>query len=224
MIVVVPAHNEADHIEATVAGLLTAKAMLPAGLSCEVVVVADGCSDDTAALASSAEVTVIESAPRCVGLARRLGTEHALTRTDVTPDRVWLVNTDADTAVPRDWLRRHLAHARSGCRAVAGIVEIAASSDHPDLLDRFNQYYKLNSDGTHHHVHGANMGVRADAYLAAGGWNPLHTGEDHDLWNRIVPMGLTASDTLLRVHTSSRLEGRAPDGFARDLTRLAAAS
>ena len=39
----------------------------------------------------------------------------------------------------------------------------------------------VHRNGTHGHVHGANMGFRGDAYLAAGGWYPLASGEDHDL-------------------------------------------
>ena len=41
-------------------------------------------------------------------------------------------------------------------------------------------------DGTHRHVHGANLGVRADLLDAVGGWRRLHTGEDHDLWQRAL--------------------------------------
>jgi hypothetical protein len=37
-------------------------------------------------------------------------------------------------------------------------------------------------DGTHPHVHGANLGIRADAYSDAGGWNDLTVAEDHCLW------------------------------------------
>ena len=65
------------------------------------------------------------------------------------------------------------------------------------------------------------MGFRADAYRAAGGWNPLATGEDHDLWSRLRLTGPVVSSTRLRVATSMRLRGRAPDGFANDLATLA---
>jgi cellulose synthase/poly-beta-1,6-N-acetylglucosamine synthase-like glycosyltransferase len=68
-------------------------------------------------------------------------------------------------------------------------------------------------------VFGANLGVRADAYTSVGGFRPLHTGEDHDLWHRLGSAGYRlcfAADAL--VTTSSRLRGRATGGLA-DLLR-----
>ena len=65
---------------------------------------------------------------------------------------------------------------------------------------RFRMTYQINTDGTHPHVHGANLGMRADAYLAAGGWNPLPTAEDHDLVG-----------TAARLHRSTPFR-RAPAG------------
>ena len=35
--------------------------------------------------------------------------------------------------------------------------------------------------GPHSHVHGANLGFRASAYLTAGGFPPVPTAEDHAL-------------------------------------------
>jgi hypothetical protein len=76
----------------------------------------------------------------------------------------------------------------------------------------------MHGDGTHPHVHGANIGVRADVYLEAGGWTPLETGEDHDLWNRLSGSGCTKrSIAQLKVITSGRRIGRAPHGFAEAL-------
>lgn len=225
VIVVIPAHDEADHIEASLAHLHAAAERVSNRATTDLIVVADDCRDATAKLASrSAGVIVIESAPRCVGLARRIGTEYALSTTTVPTDRVWLASTDADTVVPADWLCLHLDLAQTGAVGVAGIVDIDDRVHHRDLAARFDHHYVLGGDGTHTHVHGANLGVRADAYLNAGGWRPLHTGEDHDLWNRITSVGPTISTTELQVCTSSRLIGRAPHGFADDLKQLAEAS
>ena len=80
--------------------------------------------------------------------------------------------------------------------------------------------YQINSDNTHPHVHGANLGMRADAYLAAGGWNPLTTAEDHDMWGRLrAHTGAHLSDARLQVLTSGRRTGRAPLGFAGALAK-----
>ena len=91
----------------------------------------------------------------------------------------------------------------------------------PSLLAQFNDAYRIDG-ATHRHVHGANLGIRADAYQAVGGWG-LHVmiGEDHELIRRLTDAGLTvarAADTV--VATSSRTVGRIPAGFANHLTRL----
>ena len=44
--------------------------------------------------------------------------------------------------------------------------------------------YIARPDGTHAHVHGANLGIRADAYLDVGGWSDASLAEDHCLWNQ----------------------------------------
>ena len=70
-------------------------------------------------------------------------------------------------------------------------------------------------------MHGANLGVRADAYLAAGGHPRLATGEDVALVRSLEALGArllrTAVDPVL---TSGRRVGRAPDGVAGDLAAL----
>ncbi len=76
---------------------------------------------------------------------------------------------------------------------------------------RFRLSYTIHPDGSHPHVHGANLGVRADAYLRAGEWNALETAEDHDLWGRLPNRLSTAR---IEVVTSGRRQGRAPSGFA----------
>jgi hypothetical protein len=84
--------------------------------------------------------------------------------------------------------------------------------------ERFRKSYRIEADGTHPHVHGANIGVRADAYLRAGGWMNLATAEDHDLWHRLQHQGeRRLSDARLWVMTSGRRLGRAPMGFAAAL-------
>ena len=91
------------------------------------------------------------------------------------------------------------------------------------MAANFAASYDLPSDGTHRHVHGANMGTRGDVYLLAGGWRRLHTGEDHDLWARLGQVTKCVSSTAITVRTSARLVGRAPAGFARDIARMVAA-
>jgi hypothetical protein len=74
----------------------------------------------------------------------------------------------------------------------------------------------------HPHVHGANFGIRADAYRALGGWAPLASGEDVALARRARAAAdlTTVSTGAIPVLTSSRLSGRAPHGFAAYLQDL----
>jgi hypothetical protein len=106
--------------------------------------------------------------------------------------------------------------AEQGAEAIAGTISIDSFEEHePQVADLFRATYLIASDGTHNHVHGANFGVRADAYCRAGGWKDLRSAEDHDLWRRLVRIGgRTVSTARIEVVTSGRRIGRAPNGFA----------
>jgi hypothetical protein len=76
----------------------------------------------------------------------------------------------------------------------------------------------------HPHVHGANLGVRGDAYLAVGGWSAIPSGADHALWDAVRRAGSpTLSTRRIHVVTSGRRIGRAPAGFGADLRALSEA-
>lgn len=213
--VVVPARNEASTIAACLRSIRTALRALPPDVESALCVVADRCTDDTEAVAR-AEVTglpgrvVRNTKPATIGEVRDLG----LGRLDLTGPRlsdVWLLSTDADTTVARDWAVRHLELARRGAHAVAGIALLA---DHSILP------VTRRPDG-HGRVFAANPGVRADAYHAVGGFGAVATGEDHDLWQRLRQAGYRCEYARgPRVVTSARRQGRAPGGLADFLSRL----
>lgn len=223
--VVIPARDEAITLPRTLHSIDDALSELPRGVTGECIVVLDSCRDDSArvtaeALARSRWASrVVETDVACAGAARALGTRAVFDRLVHEPRHVWLANTDADTVVPADWLRVQLDLANQGADAVAGIVELDIDADER-LRRAFGAAYTLGRDGTHRHVHGANLGVRANVYGAAGGWHHLHSGEDHDLWKRVQVAGTCVSTTASVVRTSGRLAGRAPCGFADDLTAL----
>lgn len=224
--VVIPAHDEAATIGACLYGIERARQGLPTGVSSSVVVVADRCSDETVELALAAlrgrdGDVVLEATAGSAGAARRLGTRCALRAAATTPERIWVANTDADTVVSAHWLTTQLTAAADGFIALAGVVDLEASTVRdPRLVELFDEYYVRHPDGTHPHIHGANLGFRADAYEAAGGWNPLASGEDHDLWQRLRRHGPVRSSIESLVSTSARLRGRAPACFAADLAAL----
>lgn len=227
--IVVPARDEATSLEACLASILDAA--VPPGAQRWIVLVADRCTDATALLGEQllagggGEVVVSELGN--VGAARRAGAAAALdhfARLGRRDDEVWLLGTDADSTVPEGWIESHLRQADAGVVGVAGTVSVASFAEHPPQVATAHLAgYVLHADGTHPHVHGTNLGVRGDAYLAVGGWLPLLTGEDHDLWGRLRSRGHRVISTIESpVVTSGRRVGRAPEGFADHLTGLSA--
>jgi glycosyltransferase involved in cell wall biosynthesis len=220
--VLVPARNEEALLPRCITSLLEARTALFEKATCDIVVAVDSSTDRTCEIAEklllgSGVVVPIEA--RSVGQARAAAARVALERYGGPLKYCWLANTDADCEVPTNWLVDHLAIAQQGVDAVAGIVDVDSFAEHNPLVrQRFRLSYHLHADGTHPHVHGANMGVRADAYLRAGGWLALKTAEDHDLWHRLHQTGhRRLSAAKLQVTTSGRRNGRAPHGFAEAL-------
>ena len=233
--VVIPAHNEEGLIEGCVASVRRAlEDPSLGGLARQIVVVADGCTDRTTERTwralrnrSDSPGVILAVGFRSAGRARAAGVAEALRRWPAaTATSVWLANTDADTTVPADWAARQIRAEQLGYAAVAGIVDAHAFPGHPRFTARrFRETYVVPDDGPHPHVHGCNIGVRADAYLDVGGWPPLDLAEDHGLWNALRARGWACrSDRWLEVITSGRRAGRAPGGFADTLAGLGAAS
>jgi glycosyltransferase involved in cell wall biosynthesis len=219
--VVVPAHNEETLLPACLAALDRVAGGI--GVPVSVLVVADTCTDGTAAAARACGAHVIAIGARNVGAARAAGMTELLRLTaGVDPSAVWLATTDADTVVPPGWLERQLSYADQGWDVVLGTVAVADWDGHPAHVPAaFDALYEF-GDGPHQHVHGANLGIRASAYLAAGGFRSLRTAEDHALLAAATEAGcsvLQASDII--VQTSARRRARAPLGFSHLLRTLA---
>jgi glycosyltransferase involved in cell wall biosynthesis len=221
--VIIPAHNEAATIGACIDSVLAAAIYAGCAPSLWIVVVADACTDATTAVARAAlgsRGEVIETQVRSAGAARRIGADAALARRPLADRRrIWLANTDADTHVCRDWLEVQLALADQDIVGVAGIVRLGDDGSEA-AQEIYRQTYAVRNDGTHTHVHGANIALRADAYLDIGGWNDRPLAEDHCLWNRLQARGWPVHSPVNSVVvTSGRLQGRAAGGFADTLKR-----
>jgi glycosyltransferase involved in cell wall biosynthesis len=219
--VVIPAHNEQDLLPACLASLRRAARALR-GTPAHLVVVADACRDRTALAARRGGASVISLSARSVGAARAAGAREILRRTrHLDPADIWLATTDADTLVPPSWLRQQVRYANQGWDAVAGTIRVTDWAGlHPRAISRFRDHYH-SGPGPHPHVHGANLSVRASAYLAAGGFPAVPTAEDHALVTALA----AASSWVLRtgalpVITSARRDPRAPDGFGHYLAGL----
>ncbi|MGC5345061.1 glycosyltransferase [Streptomyces sp. DT24] len=222
--VVIPAHNE----EALLLAALDAVAIAVrhpnlAAVRTTTVVVADSCHDRTAAIARRAGAVVVTAHCRNPGRARAVGTEYAWRELGSPAGTTWIAATDADSVVPPHWLAYHQARAREGWQAVVGTVVLPTA----DILATRHQ---LRYEATrpprggpwhHPHVHGANLGVSAEAYRDVGGFPPLDVGEDRALVAALSGRG----HRILRtpdcpVLTSPRLRARARGGFADDLAAL----
>jgi GT2 family glycosyltransferase len=217
--IVVPARDEAETIEACLAAIAVAASRV--AFPVLVVVVADGCLDDTAARARRHPgVTVLETPGLNVGGARAAGARLALRR-----GATWLASTDADSIVPANWLATHLDLARDGADVVIGAVHPRFADLTPDEVE---WWHRTHDDGQAlGNVHGANLGIDARAYRRAGGYLPLPEHEDTDLVRRLLRSGAVAVATERGiVETSGRHVGRTPGGYARylreDLPRIAA--
>lgn len=217
--VVIPAQNEETTVEPCIRSVLGALAR--AAVDHWIVMVADHCSDRTVerarrALGNAGEV--IEVSVRSAGAARRQGVAHLLKHWGhLDPRHIWLANTDADTQVSDDWIRVQLAFADEGVTAVAGIVRLEDGGS-AAAHQIYRNTYVTSAEGTHTHVHGANLSVRADAYEDAGGWSNLALAEDHCLWARLRGKGWPVTSPVSSVvTTSARLKGRARGGFADTL-------
>ena len=218
--IVVPAQNEEASIEQCVESIR--RSCAGAGLrDYWIVIVADSCTDETLLRARRAVAGVgqaLECHSRNVGSARRLGVDAVLAHfSHKDLSQIWLANTDADTLVPLDWITGQLRLADSGITAVAGIVQLDEGGS-PEAHELYRTTYLTRPDGTHGHVHGANLALRADAYVDAGGWADRALAEDHCLWDRLKRRGWRlASPVSSVVVTSARLIGRATGGFADTL-------
>ncbi|SAL15318.1 Glycosyl transferase family 2 [Caballeronia arvi] len=211
--IVIPAHNEAAHIGACVAAARhAANHHQLLGEEARVIVVLDSCTDETGVIARTlgADVTCVDA--RNVGMARAHGAERALAL-----GARWLAFTDADTTVAEDWLVRQLDCCAD---AVCGVIGVHDWTPHVGAVrEHFGRTY-TDADG-HRHIHGANLGVSAQAYVRAGGFPPLESSEDVALVEALVASGARIEwSASPRVVTSARTDFRAKKGFGATLLEV----
>jgi len=233
--VIVPAHNEQELLPACLASVARAARAVP-GTPVHLVVVADACQDRTAEAARRDGAWVVAISARSAGAARAAGAREVLRLTGyLDPATVWLATTDADSLVPACWLSQQAGYAAQGWDAVVGTIRVADWSGYPPgIRSLFRERYEREEPDQrdepddigadqHPHVHGANLGFRASAYLRAGGFPALPTAEDHALVTALSAGGSRVLRTrALPVVTSARRESRAPDGFSGYLGQLVA--
>ena len=242
----VPARNEAAHIAECLAAL--DRAAERAGLPVTIVVGANNCEDETAALARAfacrwAQVHVEEIALPVerahAGGARRYVMDRAA---ELAGAAGVVMTTDADSQVDVDWIAANLGEIAGGADAVAGAItfDTAARESLPDLRHRADEW-RLASlharledlidprahDPWPRHIWawGASLALTVETYRAVGGVPMVALAEDRALADAVERAGfrLRRSHAPL-VFTSPRRIGRAPGGFADLIASHAAAT
>ena len=208
--VIVPAHNEEALLAPCLAALIEAARHADlAGEVVRLVVVLDTCSDFSEAIVRAYGVEILTLKARNVGIARATGADYLL-----ADGARWLAFTDADSRVSPGWL---VAQLSLGTDAVCGSIAVDDWTAHPHSVREYFRKTYVDADG-HRHVHGANLGVSAEAYRRAGGFPPLTCREDVALVDRLIETGASiAWSAAPRVITSARTVTRARDGFGDTL-------
>ncbi|RON42201.1 glycosyltransferase family 2 protein [Pseudomonas brassicacearum] len=215
--ILIPAHNEEALIEQCIrAALRAACHERLEGETVLVLVVLDSCTDRSSEIVESYPVHSLAIEARNVGQARAAGARFLLDR-----GVRWISCSDADSRVAKDWL---VAQLDLGADAVCGTVTVdqwTAAFDESAQI-RYHKHYQAR-DG-HRHIHGANLGISAEAYRRAGGFAPLASDEDVQLVRQLERCGANiAWSQRPQVLTSGRLDSRARGGFGdflRNMTQL----
>lgn len=213
--ILIPAHNEEDLLEDCLqAALLAGSHERLNGETVVVLVVLDSCTDRSSQIVSRYPVHSLAIEARNVGQARAVGARLLLDR-----GARWISCSDADSRVAHDWL---VAQLDLDADAVCGTVTVDAwhGSFDESMQIRYHQHYQAR-DG-HRHIHGANLGISADAYQRAGGFEAMPCHEDVHLVRRLERCGARiAWSHRPQVMTSARLDSRVRGGFGDFLRNMA---
>ena len=246
MVVAVPARDESEHIETCLKALDRSAERYRGTVS--VIVGANNCSDDTAAIArrfrGRALTVIVEEIvlPKSVahaGGARRRVMDRAAALAGAGGI---IMTTDADSCVDVDWITANAGEIAAGADAVAGMITFDASarSTLPDLAARTAEWQLAALHARLEHLvdprphdpwprhiwaWGASLALTVEAYRAVGGLPPVPLAEDRALADAIERAGLRLRRSHAPlVYTSARRVGRAPGGFADMLDSYACGS
>lgn len=248
--VIIPAKNEAAQLPAALAALAAQTdalgRLLPPG-SFEVIVLANNCTDATAAVvrrqAQRLGNLVVHVAEIClppakahVGRARRLLMDEAAARLESVGCMAGIIaSTDADTRVGPHWLAAIQAEILSGADAVGGRIFTEMSGPALVPLARIqvrDAAYRLlcaRLEGLldpnpadpwprHHQHFGASLALTVRAYRRVGGLPEVRFLEDEALWQALLRHDLPLRHSpTVQVLTSARRQGRVEVGLSWQL-------
>jgi cellulose synthase/poly-beta-1,6-N-acetylglucosamine synthase-like glycosyltransferase len=225
----IPARNEEADVERALDSVLEAATGVG---RVAVVLAADHCDDDTAAIArcrfrrlpANVRAEVIDLEAACVGIAREQACRAAatlLTSWVGARSCTWIATTDADSAVPPGWLASQRQWALDGADAVTGLVRVSSNEALAPRARAFLAAERRLVSRGHDHVYGANLGIRAEWWRRVGGFPPISAGEDRQIIHTLRAAGARVVSVVDPVVlTSGRLTPRAPDGFGSQLAKL----
>ena len=224
LVVAIPARDEESLLPACLRSVTAAVAVLREarpGIHLVVAVALDGCTDGSARVVGEWDVATVVLPGRGVGAARDAAIQRGLSVLRMPREgATWVACTDADTVVPSRWLVRHVMWAERGADLVVGTAEPVGVA-RGEALAAWHARHQL-VEG-HTHVHGANLGVRADRWRQVGGFGQRTVGEDVDLVERVRTLtGRWVATDTTRVLTSGRPRSRVDGGFADYLRDLGA--
>jgi hypothetical protein len=225
----IPVRNEQRLLPGLLAALAGQRGIDPDAVG--IAFLLDGCTDGSEALVRGWQApfaVTVRSGPAdrpCAGRARRAVMEEA-----VRTGAALLLCTDADSAPEPGWIAaavRALALADVVAGRIRRIGDVDRAQDALEAYyDRLHGHRRAvdpvgwDPAPGHHHTGGANLGFRAEAYRALGGFDPVPSGEDALILDRAHRLGLRVRrDAAMVVATSSRRRGRAPGGLAAALAR-----
>ncbi|SCX86401.1 glycosyltransferase [Paracoccus tibetensis] len=239
VVVAVPVRNEALRLPKLLAALAVAAAASPVPVT--VLILANNCTDDSAAIAAAfaypalrVEIACRQLADPTAGLARRLACDMA------TRDGALIMTTDADGVPHRDWIVSALAAAEAGAEVVCGRIRAdlrrALLTPCARRVAQLETAYSRLLHETRHAIEhlrgrgrtaqphyteaGASLAIRADSYLRIGGMPDVRSSEDRALVHRAEQNGLRIDYVpQMMVTVSARLRGRAEGGMAETLRR-----
>ncbi len=196
--VVIPAVNEEKYIRRCLEAL---EQQEHPDFSFETIVVDGGSADATREIARSFGALVLTQSGRGIALARQMGFEAA--------GGEIIASTDADSAPPRDWLRRLVAALLGSPDAVGvyGPIRLYDGKKHEDLLSHYvaGSYLFLNSIIGRPAFSGQNFAVWHSAWARVGGFDPdWVSAEDVNLSLKLERIGQVKFCWDIQVATSAR--------------------
>jgi glycosyltransferase involved in cell wall biosynthesis len=183
--IIIPAYNEENYLQATLAALQEAMPQL--GLSGEIIVVDNNSSDRTAEIAATRGAKVIFEAINQISRARNTGARAAAGR--------YLIFVDADTLVPRALLQQALADLESG-KIIGGGAGVTGDIPLHYSLQLLLKLWNVISIYTRYAA-GSFIYCRRDAFETTGGFSEaVYASEEIWLSRNLKKLGRKRKQTF----------------------------